>query len=399
MIPHLVADEVRRNGAPFRPSCPGTTTTGCAASRSVYQTPSRSTSASADRRARPVRPARKLAEHFREPLARIAGPAKDPGHRDQPRDVHLRRVPERSYWPCGGADIGAVLARYRTKRSDALPADEGDEDGPQTAVYYPFRPYCATCGRDDTTVTGFDDETTEITYTCGCGAVVGPVPIPTWPGSWPGRSTGRCGGPRARDVQARRGRPRLARVQLHRRRGTGNGDLGGECPALRLAFVGAHGSAKLSGSRGGAPTPADALEIFEAALLRWLYARRRPERSITLAFNNEVGRAYDEWDALSLEVAKGNAEQVRLRQLRPRSSASDGPSRSPAPAEVLHPGLGGRHHGRRRTQMLRIVRGPDRRRPGRGLDEVRPRLDCAQAWSPNTSRSTAGPRSATRPMT
>src|SRR4029077_10714203 len=94
------------------------------------------------------------------------------------------------------ADIGAVLARYRTKRSDALPADEGDEgdeDGPQTAGYYPFRPYCAAVARNDTTVTRVDDETTEITYPCACGGVVGPVPIAdvagklAWKVDWPMR--------------------------------------------------------------------------------------------------------------------------------------------------------------------------------------------------------------------
>ena len=88
------------------------------------------------------------------------------------------------------ADIGAVLARYQTRRSA-----EPDDDEPRNAkgAYYPFRPYCAVCGRDDTTVTGFDDETTEITYTCACGVQVGPVPIAevagklAWKVDWPMR--------------------------------------------------------------------------------------------------------------------------------------------------------------------------------------------------------------------
>ena len=89
------------------------------------------------------------------------------------------------------ADIGAVLARYQTKKS--ADPDDDDPQGAGTRAYYPFRPYCAACGRDDTTVTGYDDETTEISYTCACGAQVGPVPIAevagklAWKVDWPMR--------------------------------------------------------------------------------------------------------------------------------------------------------------------------------------------------------------------
>src|SRR6202044_2967904 len=55
------------------------------------------------------------------------------------------------------------------------------------------RPYCPACGRDDTTVTAFDDATTEISYICPCGASYGPTPIahvpgkPVWRVDWPMR--------------------------------------------------------------------------------------------------------------------------------------------------------------------------------------------------------------------
>ncbi len=57
------------------------------------------------------------------------------------------------------ARIDAILGRYRTK--DVPPDDD--------ASYYPYRPYCGECGKDDTTVVAYDDETTEMTYTCSCG--------------------------------------------------------------------------------------------------------------------------------------------------------------------------------------------------------------------------------------
>src|SRR5436190_1487466 len=206
-----------------------------------------------------------------------------------------------------------------------------DDDDPQNAgtrAYYPFRPYCAACGRDDTTVTGFDDETTEITYTCACGVQVGPVPIAevagklAWKVDWPMRWA-------------------YERVTFepagvdHASPGssfTVGGELvteifGGEMPLhFGYAFVGTSGgSSKMSGSAGGAPTPADALEIFEAPLVRWLYARRRPEQSITLAFDQEVGRVYDEWDALSRKVANGTAESASMAVYGRAAATAEGP--------------------------------------------------------------------------
>ena len=74
------------------------------------------------------------------------------------------------------------------------------------------------------------------------------------------------------------------------------------------AFVGISGMAKMAARKGGVPTPADALEIMEPPLLRWLYARRRPNQSFKIAFDQEIQRLYDEWDALARKVADGTAQ-------------------------------------------------------------------------------------------
>ena len=147
------------------------------------------------------------------------------------------------------------------------------------------------------------------------------------------------------------------------------------------AFVGTTGSAKMSGSRGGAPTPSDALEIFEVPVLRWLYARRRPEQSITLAFDAEVGRVYEEWDKLSRQVADGEADPAAQAVFARASGTSDGPlpvTPRPLPfrtlASVLDVTAG------HQDQILRILRDMTAQDPIANLDEVRPRLDCAQAW-------------------
>ena len=380
MTPHLVADEVRRNGAPCRHIL----------SWDDYDRLRRVPAGLPD----------SLAEYIGRPLTGVPDPCgehenfaehfKDPLRESLDRlGVQVTEISQTEMYTSGAytaqivlamrrrADIGAVLARYRTRRAGAE-----DEDEPQTGAYYPFRPYCAACGRDDTTVTAFDDQTTEITYTCACGAVVGPVPIAevagklAWKVDWP---------------------MRWAYEQVtfepagvdHASPGssfTVGGELvpifGGEMPLhFGYSFVGTTGSAKMSGSRGGAPTPGDALEIFEAPVLRWLYARRRPEQSFTLVFNAEVGRVYDEWDKLGLEVAEGGADQARFAVFTRASSTSDGPLPvTPRPLRFATLASVADITAGDEAQMLRIVRDLTADDPVDSLDEVRPRLDCAQAW-------------------
>jgi lysyl-tRNA synthetase, class I len=159
--------------------------------------------------------------------------------------------------------------------------------------------------------------------------------------------------------------------------------FGGEMPLhFGYSFVGHKGSSsKMSGSRGGAPTPSDALQIFEAPLLRWLYARRRPEQSFTLAFDDEVGRIYDEWDALSRRVAEGNADPATYAVFVRASSTSDGPLPvTPRPLKFSTLASAADITAGDQAQMLRIVRDLTADDPVDALDEVRPRLDCAQAW-------------------
>ncbi len=381
MVPHLVADEVRREGAPCRHIL----------SWDDY-----------DRLRRvPAGLPEEFAEHIGRPLTAVPDPCgahenwaehfKEPLRESLDRlGVEVTEISQTEMYTSGAyaaqivtamrrrRDIDAVLAKYRTKR-----AADPDDDEPQAAVYYPFRPYCAACGRDDTTVTAFDDATTEITYTCSCGAVEGPTPIAqvagklVWKVDWPMRwAYEHVTFEPAGVDHSTPGSSFTVGAELV------SEIFGGETPLhFGYSFVGTTGSAKMSGSRGGAPTPADALEIFEAPLVRWLYARRRPEQSITLAFDAEVGRVYDEWDALSRKVAEGNADQAALAVFVRASGPAEGPlpvTPRPLPfrtlASVADITAGDR------AQILRIVRDLTADDPVADLDEVRPRLDCAQAW-------------------
>jgi len=386
MTPHLVADEVRRNGAPCRHILSWDdydrlrrVPAGLPDTFDEYI--GRPLTAVPD----PCGEHENYAEHFKAPL-------RDSLDR---LGIQVTEISQTEMYTSGAytaqivlamrrrADIGAVLARYRTRRPVADNADADDEDQPQAGDYYPFRPYCASCGRDDTTVTAFDDETTEITYTCACGAVVGPTPIAdvagklAWKVDWPMRWA----------YEHVTFEPAGVDHSSPGSSFTVGGELvteifGGEMPLhFGYSFVGTSGSAKMSGSRGGAPTPADALEIFEPALLRWLYARRRPEQSITLAFNEEVVRTYDEWDALSRKVAEGSATPPRYAEFVRASSTSDGPlPATPRPLRFSTLASLADVTAGDETQMLRAVRDLTADDPVDTLDEVRPRLDCAQAW-------------------
>ncbi|MEU4696202.1 lysine--tRNA ligase [Nonomuraea dietziae] len=285
--------------------------------------------------------------------------------------------------------IDAVLSRFRTKAkpkakdADEAAALEGSGAAEEEAGYYPYKPYCALCGRDLTTVTGYDDETTELAYTCACGYGE-TVRLAThdrgklvWKVDWPMRwayegvvfepsgvdhtspgSSFEVGGHLVGEV------------------------FGGQQPiGPRYAFVGISGMAKMSSSKGGVPTAADALEIMEAPLLRWMYARRKPAQSFKVAFDQEIQRLYDEWDALERKVADGTALPADLTVHARSVRTAEGPlesTRRRVPYRMLA-SIADVTTGDE-EQTLRILRELDPADPVTDLESVRPRLDRAQRW-------------------
>ncbi len=293
--------------------------------------------------------------------------------------------------------IDAILDRYRTKArpapSTTLDADEAaavegsgaasEDDGAAATGYFPYKPYCSVCERDLTTVLGYDEATTELTCTCVCGHTEtvrlaehhrGKL---VWKVDWPMRWAyeGVVFEPSGVDHSSP-GSSFVVGSQIVRE------VFGAEPPIGPMyAFVGITGMAKMSSSRGGVPTPADALEIMEAPVLRWLYARRRPNQSFKIAFDQELLRLYDEWDALARKVADGTASPADAAAYQRAVSTAAGPlPATPRPlpyrtlASIVDITTG---HD---EQLLRILRDLDPEHPVRTLDEVRPRLDKAARW-------------------
>ncbi len=248
------------------------------------------------------------------------------------------------------------------------------------------KPYCTACNKDLTTVTAYDDETTELTYTCACGH--GETVLLkefdhgklVWKVDWPMRWAfeGVIFEPSGVDHSSPGSSFQVG--------GQIVGPIfGGEQPIGPMyAFVGISGMAKMSSSKGGVPTPGDALQIMEAPLLRWLYARRKPNQSFKIAFDQEIQRLYDEWDKLDAKVADGTALPAdAAAHSRAVRTAAGELRRTPRPlpyrtlASVVDITAG---HD---EQTLRILSDLDPANPVTSLDETRPRLDKAEHWINN----------------
>ncbi|MFJ4895920.1 lysine--tRNA ligase [Streptomyces sp. NPDC088788] len=298
-------------------------------------------------------------------------------------------------------DIDAILEQYRTKKAPAKkqqgqkPVDEAEleaaegsgaaaeDDGSSTSGYYPYKPYCGQCGKDLTTVTSYDDETTELTYTCTACEFSETVRLSefnrgklVWKVDWPMRwaHEGVVFEPSGVDHSSPGSSFQVG--------GQIVGLFGGKQPIGPMyAFVGISGMAKMSSSKGGVPTASDALRIMEPQLLRWLYARRRPNQSFKIAFDQEIQRLYDEWDKLAGKVADGSVLPADAAAYsRAVGTAAGELPRTPRPmayrtlASVADITAGAE------DQTLRILSELDPENPLASLDEVRPRLDKAETW-------------------
>ncbi|MGC5565556.1 lysine--tRNA ligase [Streptomyces sp. FR-108] len=298
-------------------------------------------------------------------------------------------------------DIDAILDQYRTKKAPPKkqgqkPVDEAEleaaegsgaaaeDDGTGSAGYFPYKPYCGGCGKDLTTVTAYDDETTELTYSCTECGYSETVRLSefnrgklVWKVDWPMRWAyeGVVFEPSGVDHSSPGSSFQVGGQIV-------GSIFGGKQPIGPMyAFVGISGMAKMSSSKGGVPTPGDALKIMEPQLLRWLYARRRPNQSFKIAFDQEIQRLYDEWDKLEAKVADRSALPGDVAaHARAVGTAAGELAKTPRPmayrtlASVADITAGAE------DQTLRILSELDPADPITSLDEVRPRLDKAEAW-------------------
>ncbi|MFI7010430.1 lysine--tRNA ligase [Streptomyces sp. NPDC050145] len=312
-------------------------------------------------------------------------------------------------------DIDAILDQYRTKKDPQkdpqkapkqqgqkqqqgqkpvdeaeLEAAEGsgaaseDDGSGGTGGYYPYKPFCGECGKDLTTVTSYDDDTTELSYTCTLDGYTETVRLSefnrgklVWKVDWPMRWAyeGVIFEPSGVDHSSPGSSFQVGGQIVDR-------IFGGKQPIGPMyAFVGISGMAKMSSSKGGVPTPSDALEIMEPQILRWLYARRRPNQSFKIAFDQEIQRLYDEWDKLTAKVADGTVLPADAAAYsRAVGTAAGELPRTERPLAYRTLAAAADVTAGDEEQILRILSELDPENPVTDLAPVRPRLNKAEAW-------------------
>jgi lysyl-tRNA synthetase class 1 len=286
-------------------------------------------------------------------------------------------------------DIEEVLARYRTKKAAPAPASDQEAESLADSVVedeevegttelerFPFKPYCRTCLRDATTVTAYDDDTTDLTYTCDRGHTH-TTNLATedegklvWKVDWPMRwAFEHVDFEPAGMDHATPGSSFTVGHELVEK------VFGMPRPAwFGYGFVGFAGMQKMSSSAGGAPTAEDALRILEAPILRWLYVRRNPKQTFDIDFGPEVVRLYDEWDSLTRKAGDPERRDVQVLAWERASSTAAGPL--PAPRVVVP--------FRMLSSVADVTNGKSEeisRIVGVGIDDLEPRLGKAMAWT------------------
>jgi lysyl-tRNA synthetase class 1 len=423
LMPHFVADELRRRGVPVR-------------HLHVWddydrfrRVPAGVDPSYADHIGRPYTAVpdpwgchETWSDHFKEPIVRaLHALGVDMEEISQTeryrsgvyRDEVLQAVRHRH-------QIDKVLSRDRTKSPDTADAGVADEPGDHAAQeaeamadsvanddegeagagatdvgYFPFKPYCRDCGRDTTTVTAYDDDTTDLAYTCSVCDYHGTTNLATqdegklvWKADWPMRWAFEhvdfepAGMDHATPGSSFTvGHELVESVWDYPR------------PAwFGYGFVGFAGVQKMSSSAGGAPTADDALRVLEPGILRWLYVRRQPKQTFDIDFGPEVVRLYDEWDALARKAADPEKRDVQVLAYE-RASSTQTAGRLATP-EVVVPfrmlsSVADVTAGSA-EQISRIVAAMGH--PHDSVDQLEPRLSRAVAWTeefvPTSDRTT-----------
>ncbi|HEU5036769.1 MAG TPA: lysine--tRNA ligase [Nocardioides sp.] len=297
------------------------------------------------------------AEHFKAPLRRaLAEMGVEMEEISQTEQYRAGAYTEQVLHALRHRDvIEDVLAKHRTKKAEPLSqrvgaeseqeaealedsvADEDDEPtGAGNLARFPYKPYCRQCGRDTVEVTAYDDETTDLSYTCASCGFTGVTNVATqhegklvWKVDWPMRWAfeGVDFEPGGLD-HSTPGSSYTVGKELVKR------VFDSRAPSyVAYAFVGFAGVQKMSSSAGGVPTASDALTILEAPILRWLYVRRQPKQAFNIDFGAEVVRLYDEWDALGRKAADPSRRDAQVLAFE-RASATASAGVLPTPTVV-----------------------------------------------------------------
>jgi len=348
----------------------------------------------------PAGVAESFADHIGRPLSRVPDPwgelasyaerFKEPFRAAlRALGIPLREISQTEAYTGGAYNESIVLAMERREAiRDTLlqyrTLEREDHDESESG-YYPFRVYCEACGTDQTAIQAWRGGPATIAYSCHhCGhrgdfSLHDKVPGKlVWKADWPMRWAHESVMFESGGVDhSSHGSSFTVGAELVRK-------VFGALPPhyVGYSFVGTSGQAKMSGSAGGGFLPEDALRILEPAVLRWLYARRRPNQAITVDFGAEVLRTYDEWDTLARRVADGTATPFESATHRRSAATSLGAlPATPRPMSFrLLSSVVDLTQGAP-VQLVRVLRDSGGAATAAvTLEDVEPRLTCAANW-------------------
>lgn len=203
--------------------------------------------------------------------------------------------------------IAEILAEFKTQGMTEKEMEE----------YYPLQVYCGKCNKGTTTKIIDYDEEDKVTYKCECGNKetvdiskrnIGKL---DWKVDWPMRwkHEGVNFEPGGEDHATPGGSFDVASRIAKKIYGI-------EPPYFQgYGFVGVEGVSKMSGSKGTGIAPKDLLEIYEPELLRWLFTRVNPMKVLTLFFDSQIIRQYDEFDREVINYYENKLPSTEKRAL------------------------------------------------------------------------------------
>ena len=184
--------------------------------------------------------------------------------------------------------IKECLNEYRDDAHKMKPED----------VYWPVAIFCGKCSKDTTTITGYDGEY-GISYKCECGNEE-TADIRTFKGAklgwrvdWPMRWNEEkvVFEPGGKDHISPGGSYDTAKLVSKK-------IYGWDAPVtMRYDFVNLKGvPGKMSSSKGKVIALPDALDVYQAEVLRYLFAGTRPNTEFAISFDLDVLKVYEDYD-------------------------------------------------------------------------------------------------------
>lgn len=219
-------------------------------------------------------------------------------------------------------EIGKILFSLMTEK--AIAAKDLTEDN-FVDNYYPVSVYSKFTGKDNTTVLSFDDDKI-LTYRCEETKQQDTIDITKdfiyklgWKVDWPMRwdYEGVNFEPGGHDHASPGSSFDVSSIIAEKIYNT--------APVfVEYKFVGIQGiEGKMSGSKGGALSPSDLLEIYEPRLLKWQYLKKTPAQPFNLSFDSEINRQYDEYDIATIAVVENTADNIISKSINYSLASAD----------------------------------------------------------------------------